>query len=747
MENGYFNNKNEYVITNMHPIRPLKNYLWNNECVAYYDQFGFGLPNMHLPTGFRFLNFEEHLVYIKNHYTEEYYSPNRNYEDLPFDVYECHVGRGYQNIISEYKGVRVEYMIMIPTSGKVEISRISIVNLTNNEINLDVYHLLRPNVNITWHTTYSEGKYDKKNEMLVFSHIGYDIDDKYAYIYAKADYPLTSFDVSARYFKGFYRNYDRPIGLENDKLSCTPTTFEDQFVSAMHFNVVLKAKQLKVIHIACGMAKNEKNMISDSNKYANKEFFDSELNSIQLQTKDVENVFTLESDDPILDIQINTWLKRQISLGKSWGRVYGKGFRDIMQDISSFVSFDKETAKDKILKTLQYQKIDGNTIRQFDPIFDYPYRDGASWIPGTILAYLKETNDLSLLSEKIPYYQNDNKETVLQHMIKGLDFLLNGIGKHGLVLWGGGDWNDSLNNCGRKGIGESVWLSIATIKALHEFYEIIEHYQLNVDLEWYKGKEEKLKAAIKEYGYKDGYFIYGYNDEGKIIGGNESEEGKIFLNPQTWAILSEVVNNDEGLKLLDIVENKLKTPFGYAQVYPSYSKGDNGIGRASFFKPGTYENGSCYLHGVSFKIAADLKLNKADQAYETLRAIRYDNPYNSTSGMEPYAVSNMFIGPECDYLKGYAPLSWITGTAGWLYRSITEMMFGIKPYFSSLYINPCLPSNFTKVNIVRIFQEETFEITIEKTGEFKIIYDDKKVNSPYLPLKGKGKKHNVYYSF
>ena len=43
MEIGYFCDKNrEYVIENMRPVRPLKNYLWNDTTFAELNQFCFG---------------------------------------------------------------------------------------------------------------------------------------------------------------------------------------------------------------------------------------------------------------------------------------------------------------------------------------------------------------------------------------------------------------------------------------------------------------------------------------------------------------------------------------------------------------------------------------------------------------------------------------------------------------------------------------------------------------------------------
>lgn len=65
-----------------------------------------------------------------------------------------------------------------------------------------------------------------------------------------------------------------------------------------------------------------------------------------LKEKNAEslNVFMLNCPDKYVDSVANIWLKRQLSLGKDWGRLYGRGFRDVMQDTSAFVSLDPALA-------------------------------------------------------------------------------------------------------------------------------------------------------------------------------------------------------------------------------------------------------------------------------------------------------------------------------------------------------------------------------------------------------------------
>ena len=745
---GYFDTeKREYVITNMYPIRPLKNYLWNEKIVAHYDQFGGGVATANTITQLRPFTMESKLVYIKDKKTKKYYSPNRNFEQLNFDVFECHVGQGYHRIVSKYNGLRVEVTFLVPENDYAEIVHTKIINESNEVKDLSVYTHIKPHVNLTWHTPYSYADYSDKYQGLYFTHIGFNIKEKYNRVLIRASEKPIAYEVYDWKFKGVYGDLVNPEGLKKDKLSSTAITFEDNFSGTMQFDVTLKPNEVKEYNQVTIIAKSDEEVLEVSNKYYSNESYYNELEKqVKINDKYVQR-YLVKTPDAHLNELVNYWLKRQISLGKTWGRVYGKGFRDVLQDTSSFVPLDPSFAKNRILNTLRYQFLNGNSIRQFDPIMDYPYQDGAAWIPATVLSYLKETNDSSILDEKVNYYESDIQESVFNHMVRGINYLINSRGQHNLVLWGGGDWNDSLNNCGMKGKGESVWLSIATVKAINDFTKICERFKKDFSLEALKQSKEELRKAIIDYGFENDRFIYGYNDVGDKIGSKECEEGKIYLNPQTWSVLAEIFAKDEAINVMNTVEKELRCDYGYVQVYPAYSKGTDDIGRASYFYPGNFENGSVYNHGVSFKIAADLKLGLVDRAYETLKMISYDNPKNLNNGMEPYAFSNMFLGPECTCRKGYAPQSWITGTAGWIYNDITELMMGIIPNFDSIILKPLLPSKWNEVDVFRIYQGAKYNIKLIRSNEEKLIIDGKEYEGNLIPLINDDKIHEVIYYF
>ena len=755
---GFFDDKNkEYVIKDMKPRRPWLNYLWNDRTVCQCDQFGNGFSWMAIDTQRRDIERGVRNVYIKDKDTGEVYSANRNYDDLPFETHETHVGINYQKIICEYKGIAVIFTICVPKDDAVVLYEVKAENRQKQKRNIDLYFCLQPSPALSWHDAYGYADNDEKSNGLLYSHEGFALPNDYTKVFVGCNRKYDAYDLSHAHFKGEYNGYDRPIGLKADKLSCTGATFEQEYVAAFQFSDVFKGSDSFEATFCSFAARNETEIGKYRKKYLEETSFRGELQKVSDGTANEYDVFELNSPDVYLNSQVNIWLKRQMSLGKTWGRLYGKGFRDVMQDITAFVSLDTAAAEKQILHALKYQYEDGNPIRMFEPSFKFPYNDGGVWIPGTILSYLNESGDLSILQKEVPYLKGDSYEnasyadsfvtepyvagersgSVLDHVLSAIDYLAASRGKHNLILWRGGDWNDSMNNVGRKNKGESVWLSVAAVKAINELNEILRISGNDRLIEEYEKKKRGLIAAIKEYGIVDGHFIYGYNDEGEIIGGKE----RIFLNPQTWSVLAEIGSAEDREKIMDVVENSLKCDYGYVQCRPSFTRGDDGIGRVSYFQPGLVENGAVYNHGVAFKIAADCMLGRAERAYKTLKMISCDNPSNPDNGAEPYAVSNMYMGPENKYIAGYAPMSWITGTAGWLYRCVTEFMCGIKPTAYGLEISPCLPENWNGITVKRRFRGETYDIRYEKADRKEVICDGKNVKT--LTLTGKGSVHKV----
>lgn len=743
---GYFDNeKREYIIENMYPLRPLKNFLWNEKVVCSCDQFGYGDSFSGFSGYRRFMDTGERLIYVKDLETGEIYSPNKNFNKLPFDDFHCCVGIGYQKIVSMYNGLETTFRITVPTDDYTVQYGVTLKNNSNKPKRLCFYFGVQLFTDITGHDSSGFGDKDDEFGGLTFPHYGFESPTKYGDLYLASNNKYDSYAVVLRDVIGTYGTFSDPEFINADKLPCRGSTFEGSYFACMQYFVELDKNQEKDFNFALAIGRSKKEAAETAKKYATANSMEKSIFEQKELGEKAFGAFTANIPDQYIQTLINIWLKRQISLGKSWGRVYGKGFRDVMQDITAFVSFDTCMARERIIVALSHQYKNGNPIRMFDPNFTALYNDGATWIPDAVTTYIKESNDYTILDEIVPYL-DDGQANVFEHVLQGLYYLTTDVGERGLVLFRRGDWNDSTNGVGNLGKGESVWTSLATVRALKQFAELLEKLNkkdLQADM---LNRAHTLTENILKYGLYNGHFIHGYDDYGNMVGGGEDDVDASFcLNMQTWAILADV--GDERLQnaVMDEVEKRLKCPFGYRLNTPPYTKPLDNVGRTSYFRPGLVENASVYIHGSMFKAVADCILGRGDKAYETICNVTYRN--NPNSGMEPYAISNMLIGPDSNYRVGEAPMSWITGSAGWMYRALTEYILGIQADYNGLKIEPNIPKEWNGFSVKRVCRGVIYEIQFTRGGTFAITVNGKKCEGNCVPYGKKGERVLVEVCF
>ena len=752
MKAGYFNDaKKEYVITDLlAPKRPWYNFLWNDKFISDIDQFGFGLSLVRDKNDKlrEFTNKGDNRhIFIRDNISGESYSANRNYNNLPFTIHETHVGMGYTKIISEYNGLLFEMTIFVPLEATMECWEVKITNKTDKKKSLSVYPYAHFFSTITYYIGYVKGDYcDALNGVLV-SEEGMNMPSDYIYEFLASEEKPVAFETADRYFLGTYGNLTNPQGLKNEKLLNRGSCFDFDNGVALQFDLTLGANEEKIYRFGMGAA----NSVEDATRHKallTEEVFAKNLEYQKLQADMYNDKICVSTGDEEIDRRVNIWLKRQLELGKTWTRLWFRGSRDMMQDISAFVAMDTEDAREKIVHSMQFIMPNGNYIRGWMPITLTDARDCSSWMLSTVIQYIKETNDYTILDEVCPYYESDETGTVLDHMFRAASFLQDGVGEKGFTLWGGSDWNDSIDACGILGKGESLWLAEATVKFCGEFVELLNRLGKTEDADIIQTKIDKMKKAILENGWDKDHFIYGFNDYGERVGSYDTEQGQMYLNPQTWAILADIVTGEEAQKLMEFVENNLQCEYGYIQQLPSYSKGDDKIGRMTYFQKGCYENGSVYNHGCAFKLVADCHLGNGNAALKTLKKMMPDNPDNhyDHSGVEPYAFTNMFLGPENEYRAGETVQHWVTGTCGWLFKGVVEYMLGVQADFDGLAIRPVLPDEWQDVSVHRVFRNATYEIRIlnrNPKGNAVIAVDGKAIDGDILPDFNDGKIHNV----
>ena len=748
---GFFSaDHSVYTITNMFPKRHLRNFLWNEHFIASIDQFGGGaswnrdneIYSGACPVG------ESRLLFLRDKKDGTFWAANRNFFREPFDEFYTEVGQGFSRIVSCYKGLRLSYRIFIPRTGNVECWTVEIENVSAEPKEFSLFTYAASHLNTNPHPSFNHGEFDAELGGVLLSHHAFNTPKVWLNHFLASDISPVAHETTNRRFQGVYGSISMPDAVQAGRLASESTSFDNNMALTLQFDLTLAPGEKRQIHLLNGLASNAQEAREMAHQLLKQGGLDSELAAVEQRAKSAIDKVFIQTPDEEINALVNVWLKRQIDLGKTWARTYTRGFRDIMQDSTAFMPLDPKTAAEKIKYCLAYQRADGNPLRQWEPTDLHPSRDGAVWLILAVATYLKETGCFDLLNDVEPYYESQETGTVLEHCRRGMHFLLDNLGSHGLCLWGGGDWNDAINNAGLQGRGESVWLTQATVVAAREFVCLLKRLGDDAQAEAISLQADALAKNLQQQAWEKDHFICGYTDWDEKVGSYDNAEAQIFLNMQTWAVLSGTASDGPGL--MDFVERELATPWGYVLNKPCFTRRDDHIGRNTYYEKGCYENGSVYNHGGTFKIAADCMLGRGELAYQTVRMMLSTNPANPAehSGVEPYAVSNMYLGPENQERSGEAIMSWVTGTAGWLFRSITEYMLGVQADYDGLALKPCLSSQWKEVSIRREYRGAVYRIEIQnpsglETGTLTVVVDGKPLGGNILPVFSDGQEHRV----
>jgi len=318
-----------------------------------------------------------------------------------------------------------------------------------------------------------------------------------------------------------------------------------------------------------------------------------------------------------------------------------------------------------------------------------------------------------------------------------LEWLFSQRDDRGLNFIAEGDWCDPMNMVGYKGKGVSTWLTLAAAYACKTWAEIcLTHAREEQHLQFSKMADE-LNSAVNQHLWKDEWYARGITDAGRVFGTAKDDEGKIFLNPQSWAILSGAADQDRCNGLIKCVEQELEGPFGVEMLAPAFTKMHEDIGRVTQKFPGSAENGSVYNHAAAFYIYALYQCEQGDRAFRGLKAMipGSDNKDLCSRGQLPVFIPNYYRGANRQFPRtaGRSSQLFNTGSVHWFYRSLIEGLFGIKGCPEGVEISPQIPSDWPSALIVRKFRGATLQIE----------YVRAQVLSPRIKVNGKHTNSNI----
>jgi cellobionic acid phosphorylase len=550
----------------------------------------------------------------------------------------------------------------------------------------------------------------------------------------------SSWSANQRKFEG-QGGLQNPDEINQLYLSCHSAYYEVP-TAVLQFQLSLEDKDTKTIKLCFGAAKDEHEIADIKQQYfTNKMGFDKEVAKYGRYLNQAEPCLTIQSGDESFDDFVNHWLPRQMFYHGDINRLTtDPQTRNYLQDNMGMSYLKPDIARQSFLTAIGQQLRSGampdgiliHTDATLKYINQIPHTDHCVWLPICLVVYLNETDDASILNERIAFSDSDEKITLHQHVELALDWLLSQTDERGLSLINQGDWCDPMNMVGHKGKGVSAWLSLATAYALKCWNDICQHYlpaSNKSRIEDYRLATKMLNKAINKHLWHGGWFARGITDDGKLFGINSDNEGRIYLNPQSWALLSGAANKDQKSSMITEIEKQLFTPFGVMMLAPSYTKMNEDIGRITQKYPGVSENGSVYNHAAVFYAYALFQQGEAQKAFDVLYRMIPNIDKAEQQGQLPVFIPNYYRGAYHQHPEqaGKSSQLFNTGTIAWFYRCLVEELCGLKGSNGELTVSPQLPECFDSLTGTRRIQGAVFNFSIKKSSvkRVKLILDGK----------------------
>jgi cellobiose phosphorylase len=808
MKFGYFDDENqEYVITRPDTPLPWINYLG---CQAYFGIIsntagGYSFyrdARLRRVTRYRYNNvphdFGGRYIYLRDNESGEFWSPSWQPTRHDLENYTCRHGMGYTVIGSRYQGITAHTNYFVPLDENLEIWQLTVTNQRSERATLSIFSSLEfclwdaQDDATNFQRNFSIGQVEIEDGVIYHKTEYRERRDHFAY-FACSD-KVEAFDTQRDALVGPYRSWEKPLAIECGRLTDS-VAHGWAPIGAHQVDVKLAPGESRQIIFVLGYHENPRDQKFDPPdsqiinkrtlkpviaKYRDAAKVDAAFQNLRQYWKDVLGILQVDTPDVHTNRMVNIWnayqcmatfnMSRSASFYES-GIGRGLGFRDSNQDLLGFVHMVPARARERILDLAATQLPTGGAYHQYQPLtkrgnndVGSNFNDDPHWLIVGVAAYLKETGDVSILDEPVPYdNQPGSEQPLFEHLQRSFQYTLDRLGPHGLPLIGRADWNDCLNlNCfsdtpgqsfqtttNKEGkVAESVFIAGLFVLAGRELADIAERRGLAEEAESYRAKAAKMESTIHEHGWDREWFLRAYDDFGRKVGSRECNEGKIFIETQGFCVLAGVgLEDGRAAKSLESVSKHLATEHGIILQQPAYSRYYLELGEISSYPPGYKENAGIFCHNNPWVMIAETRLGNGDRAHDYYSRIN-PSARESISELhrcEPYVYAQMIAGRDAP-THGEAKNSWLTGTAAWNYYAVTQWILGIRTSYEGLQISPVIPKNWAGFKATRLFRGATYHITIERAGEGNHIaleVDGVPIQGDIVPPPEKGRKEVV----
>jgi cellobiose phosphorylase len=779
---GYFSEDGrEYVITTPLTPKPWGNVISNGDYGMMVSQTGSGFSwrgnagQNRLTRSFQDLvkdNWGKYF-YIRDLKRNVYWSATYKPVMHPYQAFKAIHGIGYSKFFQTIEDIESELTNFVSAGDPVEIFELKLTNQSAETRELDVTSY------IEWLLGFAPDEHREFHKLFIDTSANLGASTLYArkYLWGFADdkgrynnidwpytafmavsEPVKSFDCDKESFIGMYRNDDRPQAMLDNQLAGRSGRFTDA-IAALQVQVTLAPGESKTIVFTLGAAEDGKEDAAELiHRYTAPAKSAQALQDVKAFWSRFIDTEVVETPDEALNFMTNYWLKYQSISGRLWGKsgLYqvsaGIGYRDQLQDSQIFLVSQPEYTKKQLLLHAAHQFIEGDVYHWWFSIRGGGPRTNCSddllWLPFILDAYLKETADFAILDEIAPYL-NGPGEPLYDHCKRAIERSFSRFSPRGVPLIGDHDWNDGLSAVGTLMKGESFWVGEFLYMILGNFIPLAQARGDSAFAEKCAVVRESLKDALNRHGWDGAWYLQATTDGGMLLGSEINEEGKIFLMPNNWAVISGIAPEDRVKAAMDSVTKYLLKDFGTLLNYPAFTKPRSDIGYITRYAPGLRENGGVYTHAATWSVWAYALAGQAERAYEAFRKICPPNRSQDidTYKAEPYVTPGNIDGPLSEYY-GRGGWTWYTGSSQWLHRVATHWILGIRPQPDGLLVDPSIPAQWDGFKVTRKFQGATYQIAVQNPahlshGVQSMRVDGNPIGDQLIPVFADGKNHVV----
>lgn len=796
---GHFDDEHrEYVITDPKTPWPWINYLGNEDFFSLISNTAGGY-SFYKDAKFRRLTRYRYnsvpmdnggrYFYLKD--GDTIWNPGWKPCKTPLDFYECRHGMNYTRITGRKNAVEASVLFFVPLHTWGEVQKLTLQNLGTETKTLKLFSfqewcLWNAATDMeNFQRNFSTGEVEVEGSVIYHKTEYRERRNHYAFYSVNAS--IDGYDTDRETFVGLYNEFAEPEAVVEGRAR---NSFAHGWspIASHYIEVTLAPGESRDFVFLLGYVEN-----APEEKFAGKQTINKEkalrmiadfdttakvdraFDELKAYWDSLLSVFTLKSGNAKLDRMVNIWnqyqcmitfcMSRSASFFES-GIGRGMGFRDSNQDLVGFVHQIPERARARIIDIASTQFPDGGCYHQYQPLskrgnndIGGGFNDDPCWLIFGTVAYIKETGDFSILDEMVPFDNQAGSEvTLFEHLKVSMNHVLNNLGPHGLPLIGRADWNDCLNlNCfswdpnesfqttenkseGSK--AESLMIAGLFVVTGKDYVELCRHLGKHEEAERMAQAVSDMEKAVKKHGWDGNWFLRAYDFFGNKIGSHENEEGKIFIESQGWCTMAGIGLEDGFVdKALDSVKERMECEHGIVLNNPAYTTYHVEMGELSSYPEGYKENAGIFCHNNPWVIIGETVAGRGDDAwshYTKILPSYVEEKYQTLHKVEPYVNCQMVAGKDAAR-PGEGKNSWLTGTAAWMWYTVSEFILGIKPSYDGLTIDPCLPTSAKEYEVCRKFRGAEYIIKVKNPkgvnkGVRSLLLDGQRMEGNTVPF-------------